>query len=78
MVILIYICTIGIKNIVRYNGFSLEHESLRKDYKNVKEQQLLYESQLKSLKEDIYLEFLAKQRLGYIKKHEQVIKFIRE
>ena len=76
--ILVYICTIGIKNIVRYNRISLEYNALTKQYNSVSQKQVFFKSQLSSLKEELYLEFLAKKRLGYVKKNERVIKFIQE
>ena len=78
VVILIYISTIGIKNIVRYNRISLEYDALSKEYKNVSEKQSFFNDQISSLTEPVHLEFLAKKRLGYVKKNERVIKFIQE
>ena len=76
--VLVYISTIGIKNIVRYNRISLEYNVLKKQYDSVSQKQVFFKSQLNSLKEELYLEYLAKERLGYVKKNERVIKFIQE
>ena len=76
--ILVYISTIGIKNIVRYNGFSLEYNNLVLDYEQAKEKQRRFNLILGSIQKDGHIELLAKERLGYIKKNEKMIKFINE
>ena len=76
--VLVYICTIGIKNIVRYNGFSLEYNNLVLEYEQVKEKQRRFKFILGSIQKDGHIELLAKERLGYVKKNEKMIKFINE
>ena len=76
--ILVYISTIGIKNIVRYNRISLEYNNLNNEYTSVVKKKDFFKVQILNLKENNYLELLVKQKLGYIKKNERVIKFIQE
>ncbi|MCP4050925.1 MAG: septum formation initiator family protein [bacterium] len=71
-----YICSIGIKNIFRYNKFKLEYSDLTTEYLKELHLNEVYNKQLSSLNNDFYWEALAKKQLNYIKKDEVVYKVI--
>jgi cell division protein FtsB len=78
ILILIYISSIGIKNIFRYNEFKQENESLKIAFENelIINKQLT--SEVKLLKDESYLENLVRTTLFYIKPGEEVYKFVTE
>jgi cell division protein FtsB len=72
VMVLLYICSIGIKNIIRYNGFELEYQLLLSQINSETQKNRAYKKQLISLKEDVYWEMEAKNRLGFVRPGEQI------
>lgn len=77
LIILVYICSIGIKNIFRYNKFKLEYRLLNAQLTKEKQRNIQLKQRLTMLKKPFFWEMIAKQKLGYIKKGETVYKIIR-
>ena len=72
-----YICTLGIKNIIRYNGFGKELSQVQSELKQEQTLQEELNYKIQSLEKKSTWELLAKQQLGYVKKDERVYKVVR-
>ena len=72
---LIYICCIGIKNVFRYNRFSAVHKSLLSQMENQQQLNYQYKKEILALKNERYLELIAKEKLQLILPGEKVYKF---
>ena len=76
LVLVVYVCCIGIKNIFRYNKFKLEAQENERVLKHLTFQQDAYNKKLLSIENEGTWELLAKTRLGYVKKGEVVYRFL--
>ena len=73
-----YVCSIGIKNIYRYNVFLNEYKTLQKDYHLVQKRNQLLKQQLVQIEDMDYLEEEIKKKLGYIHEGEVVYYFTKK
>lgn len=76
LILLAYSLAIGLKNILRYNAFVQEYDSLSTVYLEEKRMNADYRWILSKLENPDYWEYLAKKRLGYVRKTEIVYKVI--
>ncbi len=76
ILILIYMCAIGINNIFRYNAFYSEYDALNRTLLTETRINQSYKRQLSQLDNPELWEFQAKLRLGYVKDGEVVYKLI--
>ncbi len=74
--IFVYICGIGIKNIIRYNSFKLHYTTLIADLRKETHINESFKNQLLAMNETGYWELKAKEQLGYVKPGETVYKLI--
>ena len=78
VVFLVYICTLGIKNIIRYNVYVKLHHSWSDKQARLLDDVFLLRNEKERLTRPHYWEVLSKQRLGYVKKGETVYKVVKE
>ena len=71
--LLVYVCSIGIRNIFRYNTFRLDYLSAVSVLEYEKKRQQQFQQQLKQMEHNHYWELRAKQ-LGFRSKNEYVYK----
>ena len=72
----VYVCSLGIKNIIRYNGFKLQYADLVSELKKETRLNRTYKNQLLDMKTKTYWETKAREKLGYVKPGETVYKLI--
>jgi len=70
--IFVYICSIGIRNVFRYNNFKQAYEQTASDLKYEQELHQLYKQEISEMNSQEYWELKARDRLGFIKKNEKV------
>ena len=78
LIIFIYICCIGIKNVFRYNKFNAEHKMLINELDQQKKLNDQYQKEMLALKDKSYLELIVKQKLFLVKPGEKMYKFIED
>jgi cell division protein FtsB len=71
-----YICSIGLKNFIRYKGFCLEYRAVYKELEKETKLHADYLKQLAQLQKKSTWEVLAKQKLLMVKKGEIVYKWM--
>lgn len=71
----VYVCDIGIQNIVRYNRFKFELKENEQKLKHAFTKHQFFANQIAQMETPEYWELSAKKRLGFIKKGEVVYKF---
>lgn len=69
---LIYVSSLGIKNIFRYNKLRFEHEEAVQAYQLEKTRNQSFQEKLHLMKSNHYWELTAKQKLGFQKPKETV------
>jgi cell division protein FtsB len=72
LLLFIYVCSLGIKNIIRYNGHNLQYEQSLADLKKETRLNRSYKNTLSAMKENAFWELKARQDLGYAKPGEVV------
>lgn len=76
VLLFIYVCSIGIRNYFRYNGFKLEQLALQEELIKERRRNLDYKHQLLAMEKPEYWELQAKNKLGFVKKGEKVFKIV--
>ena len=76
IIILFYVCAIGIHNLFRYNAFNKDYNTAAKHYLNELHLNKEYIKQLLLIDTPEYWELLAKEKLGYTNKNEVVFKIL--
>ncbi len=71
-----YICSIGIRNVFRYNMFKLQYAALCRDYMLEQEKRAVLNQQLLEITTSEFWELEAKSKLGYVNEGERVYIFI--
>lgn len=74
MILLFYVCSIGIRNVFRYNAFKFEYLDALNHYENEQKKKEWYEFQISAQSKESYWEEKAKVELGYVKNGEVVYK----
>ncbi|MFC1617305.1 septum formation initiator family protein [Candidatus Margulisiibacteriota bacterium] len=74
--IVIYVTSIGIKNIFRYNVFKFEYNQLIREWQTEKKNNFQMQKQISDMNFHSYWDFEIRKKLGYISKGEKVYKFI--
>lgn len=65
VVLVVYVCGIGITNYFRYNKFKLEYHNAQEKYVDLKEKNQEFRRQVQAFNSTDYWELEAKRRLGY-------------
>jgi cell division protein FtsB len=76
ILLLVYICAIGINNIFRYNAFYSEYDALKLTLLTETRVNETYKRQLSQLDNAALWELEAKTKLGYVKEGEVIYKII--
>ena len=76
IIVFVYICCIGIKNVFRYNGLKQHYAALKIETTKSEQFNQKLKHNLAAMENPSYWELDAKQRLGYVYKHEEMIKVI--
>mgnify|MGYP003330267889 CR=1 FL=1 len=74
IILFVYVCGIGVKNVFRYNKLRLDYARNLTALENEKQLNRKYKNQLTRMKSPRYWELAAKRDLGYVRKGEQVYK----
>jgi len=74
IVLLFYVCSIGIHNVFRYNAFKFEYLDALAKYESEVKKKEWYEFQINAQDRESYWEEKAKMELGYVKNGEVVYK----
>jgi cell division protein FtsB len=72
LILMGYVCYIGLKNIFRYNAFMLEYKNVTAQVEEEARRNLIIKRQLLKMRDADYWEVQAKQQLGYINEGETV------
>lgn len=73
-ILFLYVCYIGIKNILTYNAFKSECKIQAANYQQELILNRSYREKLNHIQDPDYWELQAKEQLGYIKKGEVIYK----
>lgn len=74
IILFVYVCSIGIRNVFRYNAFKIEYLDARQQYDDELKKKEWYEFQINAQSRESYWEEKAKMELGYVKDGEVVYK----
>ena len=74
MLLLFYVCSIGIRNTFRYNAFKFEYLDARDRYDAEIKKKEWFDFQINAQDRESYWEEKAKTELGYVKDGEIVYK----
>lgn len=69
-----YVCSIGIRNVFRYNAFKIEYLDAYQHYEDELKKKEWYEFQINAQTRESFWEEKAKMELGYVKNGEVVYK----
>lgn len=70
VVVLLYVCCIGIKNVFRYNSFKLTQAHTQAVLDRVQLRNSRLKQQMQAMEADHYWELTIKERLGWVKQGE--------
>lgn len=74
VLLFVYVCYIGVKNILLYNAFKAEYKTALVQYEEEVHLNNRYKESMQEMQGPDYWELQAKQQLGYVKKGEVVYK----